>query len=452
MNKILSIISIVLLLGLFTGCKKYLELEPSQSISENIALTSDKNVKNVLTGAYSQFANWGIYGGCLLRNAELLGGDNEIVWVGTYIDPRQIFLKTMLAENSDTYAQWQQSYAVINTVNNILSALSVVNLADRDRVEGEALFLRSMMYFDLVRFFGDQYKPGVANTQLGVPLVLTPTAGINEGSFVGRNTVDEVYARVIADLIIAAAKLPEDNDVYASSGAATALLARVYLQKGDYANARTAANTVIGGGFYSLQAAYADVFNNDNNTSEDIFATQITPQDRISSMTEFFSVPAYGGRTGDIEIEAAHLALYPAGDDRLALFFVGEAAMRTGKWNNKYGVVNLIRLAEMYLIRAESNKVIDATEATFVGATPLADYNTIHQRAGLAAAVSVTLADIRMERRLELAFEGFRIHDQRRLHENVGTLPYNDPTLLYPIPARDIEANPTLKTQQNPGY
>ena len=95
MNKLLSIISIVALLGLFTGCDKYLDLEPSQSVSENIALTSDENVQVVLQGAYSQFALPGIYGGNLLRNAELLGGNGEIKWVGTYIDPRQLFNKTM---------------------------------------------------------------------------------------------------------------------------------------------------------------------------------------------------------------------------------------------------------------------------------------------------------------------------------------------------------------------
>jgi hypothetical protein len=82
----------------------------------------------------------------------------------------------------------------------------------------------------------------------------------------------------------------------------------------------------------------------------------------------------------------------------------------------------------------------------------LVDYNVIHTRAGLTAAGSVTLDDILMERRLELAFEGFKIHDLRRLHQSVGTLPFNDPKLLFPIPARELEANPKLKTQQNPGY
>src|SRR5664279_4325507 len=203
MNRNLSIISTIVLCGIFTGCDKYLDLEPSQSISENIALTSDENVKHVLTGAYSQFALPGIYGGNM--------------WVGTYIDPRQIFNKTMLAANSEAEVQWVDSYEVINTTNNILSALAVVKDADRDRVQGEALFLRGLMYFDLVRFFADQYQFGAANTQLGVPLILTPTQGITAASFVTRNTVDEVYNQVLADLTLAASNLPADNGVYASS-------------------------------------------------------------------------------------------------------------------------------------------------------------------------------------------------------------------------------------------
>jgi hypothetical protein len=122
--------------------------------------------------------------------------------------------------------------------------------------------------------------------------------------------------------------------------------------------------------------------------------------------------------------------------------------MRSGKWNNLYGVVNLIRLAEMYLIRAECNQRLGTT----VGATPLADYNVIHTRAGLDPATSVTLDAILYERRLELAFEGFKIHDMRRLHQDVGIRPYTDPKLIFPIPAREIQANPGLKDEQNTGY
>jgi tetratricopeptide (TPR) repeat protein len=448
MNRKFSILTIAALLGIFSGCQKYLDLEPSQSISENIALTSDANVKSVLRGAYSQFDDPGIYGGTLLRDAELLGGNDEIQWVGTYIDPRQVFNKTMIASNSEAYAHWADAYEVINISNNILGAINVVKAGDKNRVQGEALFLRGLMYFDLVRFFAEQYKFGTANTQFGVPLVLSPTHGIDAGSFVGRNTVDEVYSQVIEDLTSAAEKLPEDNDVYASSGAANALLARVYLQKGDYASARDAASAVIESGMYELMPTYDAVFNNDNNTTEDIFATQITPQDRFSAMTEYFSVPDYGGRDGDIDILPGHLDLYPAGDERLDLFFIGNAAFRSGKWNNQYGVVNLIRLAEMYLIRAECNIRLTTT----VGATPLEDFNMIHTRAGLAAAATVTLDDVLMERRLELSFEGFKIHDLRRLHQNFAGYSWDDPKLIMPIPERELEANPALKSEQNTGY
>jgi len=432
----------------FTACDKLLDLEPYQNISEELSLESDANVKSVLKGAYSQFDDPAIYGGCLLRNSELLGAADECMWTGTYSGPRQIYNKQMNSSNEDATSQWIDSYEVINIANNVLSALDVVDEADRDRVEGEALFLRSLMFFDLVRYFAQQYQSGSATTQLGIPIVLTPTRGIDENSFVTRNSVEEVYNQIIADLNAAAAKLPEENEVYATSGAATALLARVYLQKGDYAKARDAANTVISSGLYELQPTYADVFNNNDNTAEDIFATQITPQDRFSAMTEFFSVPEYGGRDGDIEILEGHLNLYSAGDERRDLFFLGNGGMRSGKWNNMYGVVNLIRLAEMYLIRAESNNRLSTT----VGATPLADYNIVHVRAGLLPATTVTLDNILLERRLELSYEGFRIHDQRRLQENVGTLPYNDPKLVFPIPFRETEANPNLKGQQNPGY
>lgn len=448
MKKYISITAIAAFL-VFTACDSLLDLEPSQSVSEDIALTSDANVKSVLIGAYALFDDPGIYGGNILRNAELLGGNGEIQWVGTYIDPRQIFNKTMLATNSEPYVQWRDSYEVINTCNNILSALEVVKEADRNRVEGEALFLRALMYFDLARFFGLPYDPSTANNQLGVPIVLTPTRGINESSNVGRNTVAEVYNQVITDLTAAVGKLPESNGVYASKGAANALLARVYLQKGDFDNARKAANAVIASNKYQILPNYADVFNQDNNTAEDIFATQITPQDRFSSMTEFFSVPEYGGRDGDIDILDGHLDLYPAGDKRKDLFFLGNGAMRTGKWNNQYGCINLFRLAEMYLIRAEGNIRIGGTP---VGDDPLDDYNVIRTRAGLTAAGSVTLDDILFERRLELAFEGHRIHDIKRLKQTVGTWAWNDPKLVFPIPARELEANPTLKTQQNPGY
>jgi len=448
MKKLYSIILVTALMVIASSCGSLLDLEPQQSIADSDALNSDEKVKTVMIGAYSVMRNTAVYGGCLLRNSELLAAGDEIAWVGTYNGPREIYNHQIIAANGDVTSQWVQSYRCISICNNVLSALEIVNEDDRKVVEGEALFLRSLMYFDLVRFFAKSYEANAANSQLGVPLVLTPTKEISEANNVGRNTVDQVYAQVITDLTKAVTLLPKDNGVYANSGAANALLARVYLQKGDFAKARDAASAVIESKTFSLNANYADAFNNVEYTSEDIFATKFTEQDGINQMTEFWSTTEYGGRDGDIEILEDHLNLYDENDSRLAMFWEGNDAMRSGKWNEQYGLVNLFRLAEMYLIRAECNQRL----GTSIGDTPLKDYNKIRVRAGLDAAQTVTLDDILYERRLELAHEGFAIHDIKRLKLKTGGLNYSDPKLIFPIPEREMLANPALKGQQNQGY
>lgn len=448
MKKIKSIIVVFTLLVLASSCEKFLDLKPQQNLDQDLALSNDANVKTVMVGAYSILRSSATYGGCILRNSELSGGTGEISWQGTYNGPREIYNHQIIAANGDITGQWIDSYECINICNNVISALAVVNKEDRETVEGEALFLRSLMYFDLVRFYAKTYVPGAINSQYGVPLVLLPTGSIGDDDFVGRNTVEEVYNQVIKDLERAASILPSENGYYATSGAANALLARVYLQKGAFDKARDAADKVIASKVYSLTKTYAEAFNNEEYSSEDIFSTKFISADGINQMTEFWSTTEYGGRDGDIEILDGHLNLYTEDDDRLALFWEGNDAMRSGKWNTQYGLVNLFRLAEMYLIRAECNQRL----GTAVGDTPLNDYNAIHERAGLAAAATVTLDDILYERRLELAHEGFKLHDVHRLKQNVGELPYDSPKLVYPIPAREIAANPALKGQQNEGY
>ncbi|MGB3798571.1 MAG: RagB/SusD family nutrient uptake outer membrane protein, partial [Lewinella sp.] len=210
--------------------------------------------------------------------------------------------------------------------------------------------------------------------------------------------------------------------------------------------ARDAADEVIQSGFYSLTPDYASAFMNGSNSTEDIFAIQVSSQDGVNSMTTFFSVPEFGGRDGDIEIQSAHLDLYEEDDDRLSLFFERGDVTYTGKYNDQFANVTIIRLAEMYLIRAEGNERLD----TEVGATPLEDVNRIRNRAGLDDLDEVNLDYILEDRRRELAFEGFRIHDIKRLQQSIGAFAYDAPELVYPIPARETVANPNL--EQNTGY
>jgi hypothetical protein len=113
---------------------------------------------------------------------------------------------------------------------------------------------------------------------------------------------------------------------------------------------------------------------------------------------------------------------------------------------DRFGDVPVIRLSEMHLTRAEAN----VRAGTAVGASALTDVNAIRTRAGLAPLNTVSLADVLKERRLELAFEGQFLQDAKRLQISVGTLAWNSPKLIMPIPQREMDVN--KKLVQNEGY
>lgn len=436
---------------LATACEDKLDLTDPNNAEDKFALATDTNVKSTLIGAYNNLSTGAYFGGNTLRNSELMAANDEIVFSGTFNDVSDLYRKEMIAANSDVADMWIAAYATINTVNNVLSALDVVNEEDRDQVEGEALFLRGLSYFELIQFFAQPYSAGNATTNPGVPIRLVEDR--NSTDPVSRATVQQVYDLIIDDLTIAESQLAEGpNSGKATAEGAAAVLSRVYLQMARYAEARDAADRAISSSNYSLVNTFADCFN-DASTTEDIFDIPVSEVDGINNMVTFFAASAFGGR-GDIEIQDSHLNLYEPGDERFDLFYIDPSTdeIRTGKWTNQFGNIKMIRLAEMYLTRAECN----ARLSTSVGATPLDDVNEIRNRAGLVSLGSVTLDQILNERKLELAFEGQRLHDAKRLQETIteGTtsFPYNDNMLVFPIPQREIDVNTALVGNQNPGY
>ena len=439
----------ILLIGTIVmfSCKKPLDVQPTQSIDESVALKTNSDVQVALVGSYADMGAADLYGGRVYVNTELLGNSNDLSWAGTFQGLTQIFNKTIPVDNGFVAGTWLTGYRTINDVNNVLSALAVVNANQANRVEGEAKFIRGTVYFDLVRLYGKSWNDGTPANNPGVPLVLTPTKTITSASNVARSSVMQVYEQVIKDLTDAEAKLPDANGFFATKNAASAMLARVYLQKGDYTNALQEANKVIISNKQSLNSNYADEFpSNPNgpiaigNTQEDIFMIQVNATQGVNDFSTFFSV--YG--RGDIGITNNHVALYEPGDQRLTLIDVN--ALVSAKFDNAYGNVHISRLAEMYLIRAESNFRLGSA----VGATALDDVNIIRNRVGLPSLLVVSLADILKERKLELAFEGFALHDAKRLQNNVGALPFTSTKLVYPIPDREIRVNSSLV--QNAGY
>ena len=359
---------LVVLAGLqFVACDEQLDILPQQEIDESVALSTPQNVRAALIGAYDALADNDVWGGGQ-HLSELFADNGEQIWAGTFEEPEQIFIKTILVQNGDVERFWTESYETINRANNVLEGLNVLDPAEADQVEGEAKFIRAAVYFDLVNLFGKTWQDGDPNSNPSVPLLLSPTRQIDESSNVSRNSVGEVYTQILADLNDARALLPETNSGLATTYAASALLSRVYLMQGLFEVAVSEADRVIEMGGFELVANYADAFNQSGNTSEDIFAIEVTAQDGANDFITFYSAQERGGR-GDIDITEAHLSEYEEGDARRELFYVDDLGIpRTGKWvpnASQDGNINIIRLAEMYLTRAESRfQVGDVTGAS----------------------------------------------------------------------------------------
>jgi tetratricopeptide (TPR) repeat protein len=465
----------ILIVPAFTmlfACAEKLDIKPKQYIDAEVALTTPDNIKNALVGAYLEASGRGVFGSLLNEISELYATTGDMKFMGTFQQPREFYNKEATTTNSYVATLWIDTYTLINTCNTLLQAnvLSLLDADEADIIEGGALFLRGWAFFELTRLYGLPYEPGQANTQPGVPLVLTHTADVADAVPVPRNTVEECYAQAIEDLTAARDLLPPDNDVYATSYAASAILARIYLQMGNYNAAAQAANTVIESGMFELTGTPLLAFNNASNSSEDIFVLQKNATSEISWLAVMYASLAGAGR-GDYEIQQVFLDRFHASDlrgryqedtqdgytiDNITMMYymgvgniINFGGINTAKWGNYYRNIGLIRLAEMYLIRAEAN--FEDPGADVGPNTPTEDINVIRARANAPLFMSdVTESDIREERYLELCWEGHRLHDLKRWKMDIGSDAYDAGNLILPIPFREMEVNDLL--EQNEWY
>lgn len=444
-----NIVSVASLAVLAFGCDGRLDVAPTQTIDETNALATDQDVKVTLTGAYDGLGSTNFYGGAIQYTGELMGDDREVLFGGTFSTLDEIWRKTVTPGNTQTTATWLSGYAAVNRANNVLGALSVVNEGDRAQVEGEARFIRGAIYFELVKLWAKTWGDGDNNSNPGIPLVTAPTRVITDADYLPRASVQAVYAQVIDDLTKAESLLPATRSstdaTRATKAAAAAMLSRVYLMQGRYAEARDAANRVIQSGARVLESSFSGVFATGGASNEIIFRIAVSDQDGSNAMNTFFAPATFQGR-GDVRVQTKHTDLYEAGDLRRGFFVTASNRLFTRKFLDRFGDVPVVRLAEMYLTRAEANFRL----GTSVGAAPLADINTIRTRAGLPALSALTLPVILKERHLELAFEGNQLDDIKRTRGSVGAKPFSDNLLVLPIPQREVDTNKNLV--QNPGY
>lgn len=448
-------VMLLVLAALFNqSCQKY--YQPHEYIEEESALSNEADVETATIGTYAVLKN-----AAYVRSGHFLmeyPGDAIAQGQASGDDLSRAYRYTHIINSGHSTNFWTQSYKVVAAANKVIGYVSDDASVGMQQLKGENLFLRALMHFNLVRIFGRPYPQGKGEN-LGVP-ILHEKLTEEEVDKVSRSSVKDVYDFIIADLLKAAELMTENkNNSFGSKEVAYALLARAYLYKEDNINAIKYANMVISSPRYTLIQGndYAGYFRIlPENNRETIFGIKHTKvedrgMDAISSM--YISMDPSGnpvgqGVTGWAEIYASpkyYNFLNENPHDLRNSFVQPYTIAGVLQYNqkltpvvpmyyvNKYslqeGVINLsspvyIRLAEMYLIRAEAYaKEGNTTEA-------LADINTIRTRAGLSGAelhsaqsiaqANKSVLDVVLEERfLELAFEGHRAYDLFRNNRSV---------------------------------
>lgn len=461
-----KIILIIMTMFFMSCSKSFLELTPQQSVSDLNALTNIGDLNSTVTGIYNEISGSPYYGRYMLLIPEVMADNvKQNSQANRIIDYAQ---HVMNKSDVDAANLWTSMYRAINSANNIINSdipVTAAIQADKDHIIGEAYALRGLIYFDMVRMYAQHYTYTSGASHLGVPLILD----FDPKRKPQRNTVKEVYEQVISDMTKATTLMKSasrsKNSNTLSSTSVKALLARVYLYKEDWVNAEIMATAVIGSS-YSLvtNSNYAKLWSTDNST-ESIFEISMTTSDNrgSNSIAGLYIKEIYGDYLPSKDV----VSLYNASDLRLSTFktdplLVGAyASLRVNKYPDIIGNdnVKVIRLAEIYLIRAEAR--------AFLGTNVLGaqqDLDVVRKRA-LPSAATTTATDqalkdeIMLERRLELCFEGQRLWDLMRKKMGIVrtqctsakcSIPYGDNTNVLPIPQFETDTNPNIT--QNPGY
>lgn len=364
---------------------------------------------------------------------------------------QQFYDNKLVPNNSLLLSLWSDIYKTIYKANAIIEGLdksATIAEAQRNQYRSEAKFVRAFCFFYLVNLWGD------------VPLAISTDYETNQN--IGRSSESDVYSLIKADLVDAVAQLPSgysfanNERVRVSKEVAMALLSRVSLFTKDWSSAENYSTSVIGNSsLFSLGTNLSNVFV--KNNSEIVFQlwSDTRPTDR-STFRVFTNPPLFAALRPEL------VSAFETGDQRYTKWvtpfapYYGASKYTSVSDNPATEYTTLIRLPELYLIRAEARLM----QGNLTGAK--ADINTIRNRSGLSntSAVDVTglMNAILQERRVEFFTEwGHRWLDLKRtdrLSSLVGALKpqWTSSSVLFPIPESEINNNAALKGKQNPGY
>jgi len=446
--KAIKYLSFFTLILATSSCKKYLDVEPKASISDDQPIFDKTSAETALRGVYSALGDGGYYG-TTFQSIGYLSGDN-IQWTGSQSQVQEFINHKVNAENSTIGTAWSAIYRTINRANNVIRKVGELedgslSSALQKQIIGEAYFIRALAYFDLARTWG------------GVPLITEPTQSQKDNVGIKRATLADTYAQVLKDLEAAEPLLPATTDRYrATQKTVWALKARFYLYQKNWGKAEEYADKLIADANYKLLKPYSAFFANDvRGTQESVFEIFYSSTETNGHRNQW--QPQEKGGTRQWAPNDAFVALVNnslIGGNRNVLV----AKDNQNRWYGNLYYRNpaadpsyVIRIAEIYLIRAEARAQQGGAKLT--GA--LSDLNAVRDRAGLAASTAVTADEILLaienERRIEFAFEPHRWFDLVRTGRAAAVLNVTDANkLLLPIPADQRLIDKAL--DQNPGY
>ncbi|MFD2909810.1 RagB/SusD family nutrient uptake outer membrane protein [Flavobacterium ardleyense] len=443
---------------MFLGsCDSFTEINVPQSQLVGPVVFEDVNTATAaVLNCYARLREEGMITGTAFGLSHIMGNyADELSFYGSNATFQSFNDHTIVPSNSFIATLWNSSYSQLYDVNSIIEGLEATNAIpqmEKDKLMGEALFLRAYIHFYLTNCFGE------------IPYITT--TNYLQNAIVSKNSLAQIKQYIVQDLEDAEALLPSnypsDERVRANKNVAKAMLARQYLYVDNWEQAELYATDVINSGAYSWELNIPNVFLKENPGIIWVLHPGIAGLNTKDARTFVFSAgpPIKPALALDI------VNAFEPNDSRKTNW-TRTIANGSQSWNHSYKYKKtlntgtsqeytiLFRLAEMYLIRAE------ARAEQSKNSEALQDLNKVRNRAGLPNSLATTregiIEAVMQERKVELFTEqGHRWFDLKRTARAAAVLSpikpnWQNTQVVFPIPEAELLRNPNL-LPQNGGY
>lgn len=430
-------------------------LDPTLAVNKSVetSINTEEDLQGILLGMYNRLTSTQYYG----RDIIIYGDARSDNAFSNGNSGRFVTVSTMAMTETDGQATgtWTQIYQVIASANIVIGADVTGDETAINHIKGQAYAVRALAHFDALRLYGQQHVQSGGLSALGVPYV---TEFKGENLLPTRNTVGEVKALIEEDfataLSLMSQSLNDPSKQYITTHAVNGLWSRVEIYFGDYQKALTAAAAVVNSNEFSIVPAGDFVASwSIDGAVNSIFELAVNNNDNngINGLANIYR----GNTYGDIQAYDAFANIFDAGDIRGSAEMIdvdGAGNLRNiGKYPSATfdDNISIIRYEEVVLNYAE------ALQNT--GGNGLVFLNSIANNRNALPYATASQANILLERRKELSFEGFRFDDLARSNMDIPNLDpnqagpaYGSFNYAFPIPA--VETNANSNMVQNFGY